>query len=186
MSRFWEGEAALRSDAPQAQLRAVLEELKFTEPNWCSVISIMEAPDEDGKPAWKGWQKALTALAKRARAAAATARAEGWALAEDPPGGSTMRADGWEPLPELMARLALTWGEPESMEQGEERARIRWERVHAGGREAGNQVRCYVRPHALNPAWVRLEWASWREGMREEATMSEKLGAPPEVFSGDE
>lgn len=167
-ARFYEGAAACRDDAPQAQLEAALLHLREPEPAW-GTIAVLVTEERV-----KLWRSALTALRHRATKAVASARAAGHLLVDNP-ANAGMREGGWEPWGELGARLIRMWGTAnvtEGTAKGKDGKPFHctfyaWpERLHGDGPQAGKSTRCIVVAHAQNPAWVRVWWASWREGMR--------------------
>jgi hypothetical protein len=126
--------------------------------------------------------------------AVASARAAGHLLADNP-ANAGMREAGWEPWPELVARLVRTWGPAPTVTEGQAKGKdgrsfpatfYAWARVHEAhdGPQAGKPVRCVVVAHGQNAGWVRVHWASWREGLRgAQPTTAQQLGVDAaEVF----
>lgn len=180
--RFAEGDAARRPDALQAGLVRVLLGIGEPEPPWGEIDAAMQET-RGGVPMWKLWQRGFTALRVRAAKAVQAARATGRQLAAaDGPGPAALRAQGWEPAPELTARLVAAYGPPATtLEQRRTPAaagvmRFEWAKSHADGPQVGRPFRCQVEEHpdpalgdpgqagARGWTWVRLRWASWREG----------------------
>jgi len=215
--RFWEGAAARHDDAPQADLERVLVALKDPEPCWATIDALLHRR-VDGIEAWKVWQRALTALHATAPKRVQALRTAGH-LIGDNPANAELRAAGWEPAVELARRLsamagANAWGSVRVDERSPAcgackaaavwgaqacgacggvvepgRARWTWERTHDSGAQAGQAVRCFIDVHAANPAWARIRWASWREGLRAPKgparTTAEAMGVDAEaVFGG--
>ena len=190
--RFWEAAAATHDDAPQAGLKRLLLLLDEPEPAWAAIDALLHER-VDGMERWKVWQRCLTALHASAPKRVHAERVAG-RLVADQPAHAELRAAGWEPWPELLGRLVRMWGPTKAdggvTEKGPVcsacgakavwgatacscgapvnpgRTRMTWERLHEGGLQAGQPVRCHIEVHPTNPTWHRVKWASWREGLR--------------------
>lgn len=199
--RFHEGAAARREDAPQGPLEAVLLMLREDEPPWATINAILhERVSSEGSVGgterWKAWSRMLTALHTTAAKCAHAARQAGKGADDEAPAITAMRAQGWEPFPELGLRLnrqaaAGGWGSP-TTEEGEGGVlRMTWDVAHAEGRQAGKPRRALIALHAGNAGWARITWASWREGQAarkaSERTVGEAMGVVPgEAFPARE
>ena len=189
--RLWEGAASLLPDSLNTRLQRLLWLLAEPEPAWASVDALLHER-EDGVEFWKRAQRALTALHVSAPKRVHAERVAGRLVADQPAHGE-LRAAGWEPWPELLARLVRMWGPVGAggiVERGPTcsacsaravwgatacacgapvtpgRTRMTWERLHDAGLQAGQPVRCHLEVHPTNPEWHRIRWASWREGVR--------------------